>query len=84
MIEAEAGFDQGSQARRRSGVTDGFLDAAEFYRRGQPKVGLGVDASNLTGALRVYERAGMHVARQNNIFEKELRAGVDLVTQSLK
>ena len=33
----------------------------EFYRRGKRKVGLGVDAQNLTGALRLYESAGMHV-----------------------
>ena len=33
-------------------------------------VGLGVDAENPTGAVRVYERAGMHVERTNLIFEK--------------
>jgi hypothetical protein len=33
-------------------------------------VGLGVDAENPTGAVRVYERAGMHVARTNLILEK--------------
>jgi mycothiol synthase len=33
----------------------------EFYRRGKRRVGLGVDAQNLTGALRLYESAGMHV-----------------------
>ena len=30
----------------------------EFYRRGQPRIGLGVDAQNPTGATRLYERAG--------------------------
>jgi mycothiol synthase len=34
----------------------------EFYRRGQPRIALGVDAQNPTGATRLYERAGMHVA----------------------
>jgi ribosomal protein S18 acetylase RimI-like enzyme len=55
----------------------------EFYRRGNRKVGLGVDAENLTGALRLYEKAGMHVHRQYNLYEKELRAGKEISVQSL-
>lgn len=50
----------------------------EFYHRGQPVVGLGVDAANPTGATRLYERAGMHVTRQFAVYEKELRAGRDM------
>jgi mycothiol synthase len=45
---------------------------AEFYRRGQPRVGLGVDAQNSSGATRLYERAGMHVTYEAVAFEKEL------------
>ena len=41
----------------------------ELYRRGFRKVGLGVDGQNLTGALRLYKRAGMHVHRQFELFE---------------
>src|SRR5690606_21254401 len=41
-----------------------------FYRRGQKRVGLGVDAESLTGATRLYERAGMHVAQERVTFEK--------------
>jgi len=55
----------------------------EFYRRGKRKVGLGVDAQNLTGALRLYETAGMHVHRQFDNYEKELRAGREISVQSL-
>jgi mycothiol synthase len=44
----------------------------EFYRRGERKVGLGVDSQNTTGATRLYERAGMHVAQQFDFFEKVL------------
>jgi mycothiol synthase len=55
----------------------------EFYRRGRPTVVLGVDAQNLTGALRLYERAGMHVAMRFTTYEKELRAGEELATQTL-
>jgi ribosomal protein S18 acetylase RimI-like enzyme len=44
----------------------------ELYRRGQRRIGLGVDAHNPTGATRLYERAGMKVAWSAAIFEKEL------------
>jgi mycothiol synthase len=47
----------------------------EFYRRSQTVIGLGVDASNPTGATRLYERAGMHVASEFVIYEKEYRTG---------
>jgi mycothiol synthase len=55
----------------------------EFYRRGKRKVGLGVDAQNLTGALRLYENAGMHVHQAFDMYEKELRPGKEISVQSL-
>jgi mycothiol synthase len=55
----------------------------EFYRRGVRKIGLGVDAQNLTGALRLYESAGMHVHQTFDQYEKELRHGVEISTQTL-
>lgn len=56
----------------------------EFYRRGKRKVGLGVDAQNLTGALRLYENAGMHVHKVFDQYEKELRPGMEISVQSLE
>ena len=47
----------------------------EFYKRGKDTIGLGVDSANLTGATRVYERAGMYVASEFALYEKELRPG---------
>jgi mycothiol synthase len=47
----------------------------EFYRREQAVVGLGVDAANPTGATRLYKKAGMHVANEYVIYEKEFRPG---------
>jgi mycothiol synthase len=44
----------------------------EFYRRGETRVALGVDAQNPTGATRLYERAGMRVAYEAIAFQKEL------------
>jgi len=52
-----------------------------FYDRGTRKVALHVDTESLTGATRLYEKAGMTVDELNHAFEKELRAGVDLSTQ---
>jgi len=54
-----------------------------FYRRGRSRVGLGVDAQSLTGAPRLYERAGMHIAQESVLYEKELRAGIDLSVREL-
>ena len=55
----------------------------EFYRRGKHKVGLGVDAQNLTGALRLYESAGMHVQQAFDLYEKEIRPGKEISVESL-
>ena len=70
---------------RRKGLGMALLlhSFGEFYQRGKNKVGLGVDSQNLTGATRLYERAGMHVARTYISYEKELRAGVELSTQTI-
>lgn len=70
---------------RRQGLGMALLhhSFSEFYARGKHKVGLGVDAQNLTGATRLYERVGMHIVRQYSSYEKELRAGVELSTQSI-
>lgn len=70
---------------RRKGLGLALLlhSFGEFYRRGQRRVLLGVDSQNLTGAVRLYQRAGMHIKREKISFEKELRAGVELSTQVL-
>ncbi len=70
---------------RRKGLGMALLlhSFGEFYRRGKRKAGLGVDSQNLTGALRLYQRAGMHMAHENVSYEKELRVGVELSTREL-
>ena len=45
----------------------------EFYQRGHRAVGLGVDSQSLTGATRLYEKAGMRVTRRYDTYEKILR-----------
>jgi mycothiol synthase len=44
----------------------------ELRGRGRPKADLGVDAENTTGAVGLYERAGMGVVRQSDSYEKVL------------
>jgi mycothiol synthase len=62
------------RAWRGRGVAQALLLAAlrEFHARGERHVALGVDATNPTGAVRVYERVGMHVAWRADVYEKRL------------
>jgi ribosomal protein S18 acetylase RimI-like enzyme len=70
---------------RKRGIAEALLyhSFGALYERGRRRVGLGVDSQNLTGALRLYERVGMRPVRQFISFEKDLRAGKDLSTQSI-
>lgn len=74
------------RAWRRRGLGLALLQHSfqEFHRRGNRRVGLGVDAQNLTGATRLYLRAGMQPdpQRQFYLYEKELRPGIELSTQT--
>ena len=71
---------------RRNGLGLALLHHSfqEFHRRGKRKVGLGVDAQSLTGATRLYLKAGMHPdpEREWSMFEKALRPGQEFGTQS--
>ena len=65
----------------------GNLTSTEFSRPGQTHLWgmyeITIDAENLTGALRLYEKAGMHVHQQFDIYEKEIRSGKEISVQSL-
>jgi mycothiol synthase len=61
--------------KRGLGLALLYHSFGEFYRRGGPVIGLGVDAANPTGATRLYRKAGMHVASEFVIYEKEFRPG---------
>ena len=67
---------------RRRGMAGALLQHcfAELWQRGRRKVGLGVDAENLTNALHLYEKAGMRPdpTQAYQVWQKELRPGVDL------
>jgi len=59
---------------RRRGLGAALLLRAlgQLYERGERVVQLGVDAENATGATRLYERVGMHVAFEAVIYAKDL------------
>jgi mycothiol synthase len=73
---------------RRRGIARALLQHCfvQLWQRGQPRVGLGVDAGSLTNAVQLYERAGMHADPQHlyQVWEKELRPGVDWATSELE
>jgi mycothiol synthase len=54
----------------------------EYHRRGIDKVALSVDAESITGAPRLYGRAGMRVRESYAIYLKQLRPGEDLGMRS--
>lgn len=62
--------------RRRRGIGLALLYESfhRFRARGERVVALGVDAQNPTGATRLYERAGMSVLWQADVWRKEIRA----------
>jgi mycothiol synthase len=53
----------------------------EYHRRGIKRVALSVDAESVTGAPRLYSRAGMHVTNNYIVYQKELRPGVDVTVR---
>lgn len=62
---------------RRRGLGEALLRASfrEFWTRAEPVVALGVDAENPTGATRLYERVGMRVLWQADLYRKDLVSG---------
>jgi len=69
---------------RKRGVALSLLRHAftELKSRGGRACALHVDSESLTGATRVYEKAGMHVSELNHAYELELRPGKDFVKRA--
>ncbi|MFC1960044.1 GNAT family N-acetyltransferase [Chloroflexota bacterium] len=59
---------------RRQGLALALLyqTFGAFYRRGYARVRLGVDTANVE-AIRLYEKVGMRVTHQQDVYSKELR-----------
>jgi ribosomal protein S18 acetylase RimI-like enzyme len=58
-----------------------YLAFARFKAEGKQAGVLYVDAENLSGALRLYKRAGMDVEEVNHIYELTLRDGIEYANQ---
>ena len=71
---------------RKKGLAKALLQKSfqSIRQMGSSKVGLAVDAQNLSGALKLYQDMGMHVAEEFLRFEKTLRDGNDLRTITLE
>src|SRR5205814_2278093 len=65
---------------RGRGIGLALLDTifSEMFKQGIPHAGLEVDAENPSGALRLYQRAGMHVDKHFTEYRKELRVPVPM------
>ncbi len=71
-----SGFEPLEQLLKRHGYK-------AYYDRGMQAVALGVDAQSLTGATRLYERAGMHVHPSYDRYEKVIRNGKEIAKMEL-
>lgn len=70
---------------RGRGLATALLHQAfgAFWLRGVTSVGLGVDSESLTGAQRLYERAGMRAVTSIARYEKTIRSVADLGVQTM-
>ena len=67
--------------RQGVGLALTYHTLAEFYRRGINHVHTDTDANSFTNAPRLYLKAGFRTFRQEDVYEKELRPGYDLLRQ---
>jgi ribosomal protein S18 acetylase RimI-like enzyme len=68
------------RAYRRRGVGDALLRAtfAAFRTQGFARVGLGVDASSLTNAVALYERAGMAIKHRRDVYQRVVGGAIPI------
>lgn len=71
---------------RRQGLALAMLQYTfqKMKARGKSAVLLDVDAASLTGATRLYEKAGMSIFRHSVAYEKNIRTGKDYRTQAVE
>lgn len=55
-----------------------------FWQKGRKSVALHVDTSSLTGATRLYEKAGMHMDQVWADYAKVIRDGIELATTAVE
>jgi ribosomal protein S18 acetylase RimI-like enzyme len=71
---------------RQKGIATSLLYRSflSFWERGIQGVSLHVDSDSLTGATRLYERAGMTPEYRNTRYQKILREGISVITTALE
>jgi ribosomal protein S18 acetylase RimI-like enzyme len=64
---------------RRRGIALALLQHTfwKLQQQGKRRIRLEVDTQNVTGATRLYEKAGMGIDSRYDFFEKEIRSGVN-------
>lgn len=68
---------------RRRGIARALLSHAlkALQDHGLKDANIGVDSTNKNQAMSLYESVGMHVVSSSHTYVKELRSGINLVTQ---
>lgn len=68
---------------RRRGLGEALLKHSfhRFQQLGFTQAGLGVDSSNTTGAVGLYERAGMYVKRTGTVYRKMYRGKLEDIVE---
>lgn len=77
-LNRERGYTEGISVRRpwrKKGVASALINRSllMFREMGMTEAALGVDAENLSGALRVYERCGFNVVKRGTTYRKSMK-----------
>jgi ribosomal protein S18 acetylase RimI-like enzyme len=70
--------------RRGIGMALTLTALNAFYQRGTRTVLTDTDGRSFTEAYNLYQKAGMVIYRQQNVYEKELRPGRDLLKRQVE
>ena len=70
--------------RQGIGLALTYQALGEFYRRGIRQVITDTDAGSFTNAPRLYVKAGFSTFCQQDVYQKEIRPGKDLIRQTME
>jgi ribosomal protein S18 acetylase RimI-like enzyme len=70
--------------RRGIGLALTYQAFNAFYQRGTRTILTDTDGHSFTQAYNLYQKAGMTIYRQQNVYEKEIRPGRDLLKRQME
>jgi ribosomal protein S18 acetylase RimI-like enzyme len=70
--------------RRGIGLALTYQALNAFYQRGTCTILTDTDGDRFTQAYNLYQKAGMIIYRQENVYEKEIRPGRDLIKRQME